>query len=160
MLRSIAQCQKRDGRVVGVRSECRSVDDAVAGIPSSTWTGTVYQHLDAVINANRDVFQAAAGATKLAQSKNRKCGGHDPANRLRNPWPAKLVRVKTDAAIHRSKLPFPQPIGFSAHTFQQPTNATQPRRYGAYNIAKGDHSYFAAQKWMLWTSKVRNPAVA
>jgi len=46
MLRSIAQCQKRDGRVVGVRSECRSVDDAVAGIPSSAWTGTVYQHLE------------------------------------------------------------------------------------------------------------------
>src|SRR5229473_1915548 len=33
MLRSIAQCQKRDGRVVGVRSEYRSVDDAVAGDP-------------------------------------------------------------------------------------------------------------------------------
>src|SRR5713101_5646754 len=118
MLRSIAQCQKRDGRVVGVRSEYRSVDDAVAGVPSSTWTRTIYQHLDATINANRDIFQAAARARKLAQGKNRKRRGHDPANRVRNPRPTELVRVETDVAIHRSKLPFPQPVGFFALTFQ------------------------------------------
>ena len=52
----------------------------------------------------------------LVQGKDRECGWNNPADRVREPWPAILVGVETNVAIGSTKLPFPEPIRFLAGT--------------------------------------------
>jgi len=59
-LRSIAQRQQRDRRIISVRCKGGTIDDAVTGIPSPARTGTIEQHLNATIDPVRDLFQTTA----------------------------------------------------------------------------------------------------
>jgi hypothetical protein len=97
-----------------MRCKGGSIDNAVTGIPSSSRAGTIEQHLDPTLNTERDWFQTAARAGKLAERKNRECGGNNPTDGVRKPWPAILVGVKTNMAIGGAELPFPEPIRFLA----------------------------------------------
>jgi hypothetical protein len=47
---SIAQCQESNRRIVDVGSQGASINNSVAGIPSSARTGTIEKHLDAAID--------------------------------------------------------------------------------------------------------------
>src|SRR5215469_1245514 len=49
ILWSIVECQKRDRRVVGVRCNGDTIDDAVSSIPSSAGAGAIHKHLDCTI---------------------------------------------------------------------------------------------------------------
>ena len=57
VLSSITQGQKCNCRIVRVRCKGSSIDDSVPGVPSSARAGTIEQHLDATLNAERDLFQ-------------------------------------------------------------------------------------------------------
>ena len=62
---SITQCQQRDRRIVGVRCKGGPVDSSVTGIPTTARAGTIKQHLDPTLNAERDFFQPATRAREL-----------------------------------------------------------------------------------------------
>jgi hypothetical protein len=110
VLSPIDQGQERNCRVISMRRNGSSVDDAVSGVPSSSRAGTIEKHLDAATNPRRDLLQVAARARDLVQRENRECGWNNPTDGVRKPWPAKLVGVETDVAIGGAKLPLPKPI--------------------------------------------------
>ena len=115
------------------------IDDAVACIPSTARADAIQQHLDASLNSERDLFQTAAGARQFVQCKKRKCGRHNPADRIWKPRPAELVRVETNMAIGGSKLPLPKPIRFLPGTAHEPVNALQPGRNCRDHIMQSDY---------------------
>src|SRR6516162_5400649 len=104
------------------------IDDAIASIPSPSRADAIQHHLDATLNAERDLFPTSAGAKQLIQRKNCKCGRNDPADRVRKPRPAELVWVETNVSIDSSELPFPKPIRFLPGTAHEPVNALQRGR--------------------------------
>src|SRR5271166_3908026 len=135
-LRSITQRQQRDCRIVGVRCKGGPIDNTVTGIPSTARAGAVDKHLDAAINTRRDVFQTTARTGKLAECENCECSRNNPADRIREPGPAILVRVEANVAIGSTKFPFPKPIRFFAGTVQHPMDALQPCGYRRHQIPK------------------------
>src|SRR5271166_2384912 len=137
-LRSIAQRQQRDRRIISVRCKGGPIDNAVTGIPYSARAGTIEQHLDPTLNTERDWFQTAARAGKLAEGENCECGRNNPAHRIRKPWPAILVWVETNVAIGGTKLPFPGPIRFFPCAANEPLDSLQPGRYCRQPISKSD----------------------
>jgi hypothetical protein len=48
-----------------MRCKGSSIDDSVPGVPASIRAGTIKQHLDPTLNAERDFLQPAARARKL-----------------------------------------------------------------------------------------------
>jgi len=82
VLATITQGQKSYCRIVRVRCKGGPIDNAVTGIPSAARAGTIEKHLDAAINARRDVLQATATARNLVQGKNCECGWDNPADRV------------------------------------------------------------------------------
>ena len=65
VLSSIAQGQECNCRIVRMWCKGSSIDDAVPGIPSTARAGTIKQHLDATLNAERDLLQTTARAREL-----------------------------------------------------------------------------------------------
>ena len=65
VLSSISQGQQCNGRIVRMRCKGGSIDDSVPGVPSSIRAGTINQHLDPTLNAERDFFQPTARARDL-----------------------------------------------------------------------------------------------
>jgi len=61
----ITECQKRDRRVVRVRSNGGSVDDTVSRIPSATGAGTIHKHLDPTIHPRGGQLETAARTRQL-----------------------------------------------------------------------------------------------
>ena len=116
-----------------------AIHNSVTGIPSSAWAGAVEKHLDAAINTRRDVFQTIARAGNLAECENCECSRNNPADRIRKPWPAILVRVEANVAIGSTKFPFPKPIRFFSGTVQHPTDALQPCGYRRRQITKSHY---------------------
>jgi hypothetical protein len=114
VLFSISQGQKSYRRVVNVGRHGAFVDNTVARVPSSARTSTVEEHLNAAIDSQSNALKTITGTGNLIQGKNRESGGNYPTDRVREPWPAIFVWVKTDVAIGRAKLPFPKPVRFFA----------------------------------------------
>ena len=110
VLSSIAESQKRNGRIVGLGCDRGSVHNAIAGIPSAASACTIQQHSDATLSTVRKLFETAARAGKLVQGENSQCGGNNPADRIWNPRPTELVWVEANVAVGGTKLPFPKPI--------------------------------------------------
>src|SRR5215469_6561847 len=110
------------------------IDHAIACIPATAGADAIQQHLDATLNAERDLFQTTAGARQLVQRENCKRGRNDPADRVRKPRTAELVWVEANVSIGSPELPFPKPIRFLPSTVHEPVNALQRGRNGRNHI--------------------------
>ena len=56
MLSLIAQGNKSNCSIVRMRCNRYPIDDAIASIPSTSRADAIQQHLDATLNAERDLF--------------------------------------------------------------------------------------------------------
>src|SRR5271167_3457207 len=65
VLCSVTQGQEHNCRIVRVRCKGSSIDDSVPGVPAAVRAGTIKQHLDPKLNAERNFFQPAARASEL-----------------------------------------------------------------------------------------------
>src|SRR5271165_4940275 len=122
-----------------MRCKGSSIDDSVPGVPTTIRAGTIKQHLDPTLNAERDFLQPAARAKKLIQGEDRECGWNNPADRIRKPRPAIFAGVETNVAIGGTKFPFPEPIPFPANAVHEPVKAFQPGWYCCYQIIEGHY---------------------
>src|SRR5215469_8411780 len=65
IVRSVTKRQQCDRRVVGVRSDGGSVDNAISSIPSSAGAGAIEKHLNCTIHPPGNQLEAAARTRDL-----------------------------------------------------------------------------------------------